>query len=134
MPSILLLVVTHRGAPTDLEAEQCLLRIIDRVVFHKPVLHRRVNAVTRDGKGFAIRADVKHVVVECVRAVEVSRLAQRICRRIAEARDIGGPDGRIAFFAREPGRGENEVLGKWLYGEGVSATRCRRTVRAVSSM
>ena len=88
MPSILLLVVTHRGAPTDLEAEQCLLRITDRVVFHKPVLHSRVNAVTRDGKGFPIRTDVQHVVVERVRAVEVSRLAQRVRRRIAEARDI----------------------------------------------
>jgi phosphate transport system substrate-binding protein len=29
----------------------------------------------------------------------------------------GGPDRRIAFFAREPGRGENEVFGKWLYGD-----------------
>ena len=31
-------------------------------------------------------------------------------------KDVGGPDQRIAFFNREPGRGEWEVFGKWLYG------------------
>src|ERR1044071_5372875 len=88
MLSILVLVGTIRGAPADLEAEQCLLRITDRVVFDEPVLHRRINAVTRDGKGFPVCTYVQHVVVERVRAVEVSWLAQRVRCRIAKARDI----------------------------------------------
>src|SRR5436190_4419017 len=82
------------GPPADLETEQYLLRIIDRVIFHKPVLHSRVNSITGDRKCFPIRTDIKHIVVECVRAIEVSRLAQRVRRRIAEARDIVQP--RIA--------------------------------------
>ena len=32
-------------------------------------------------------------------------------------KEVGGPDQRIAFFNREPGRGEWEVFGKWVYGD-----------------
>ncbi len=30
---------------------------------------------------------------------------------------LGGPDQRVVFFSREPGRGEWEVFGKWVYGD-----------------
>ena len=56
------------------EAEQRLLRVVDRVVFHKPVLNRRVNAIARYCESFTIVADFKYVVIKRVRAVEVSRL------------------------------------------------------------
>ena len=118
MPSILVLIVTHRGAPTDLEAEQFLLRITGRVVFDKPVLHSRVNAITRDGKGFPIRTYVQHVVVEGVRAVEINRLAQRVRRRIAEARDVaqtritGKTDGLDTFGNFRVGNAVGKLLRK----------------------
>ena len=73
---------------TDLETKQCALRIVDRVVFNKPVLHSRVNTVTRDRKNFPVRAYIEHVVIECVRAVEVNRLAQGVRIWIAETPHI----------------------------------------------
>ena len=36
--------------------------------------------------------------------------------RITNWQPVGGPDRRIAFFNKEPGRGTWEVFGKWLYG------------------
>src|SRR5262249_23658079 len=72
----------------DLEAEQYLLWIVNRVIFEKPVLHRGVNSVTTDCKSFAIRADVEHIVVKCVRAIEVGRLAQLVRVRISEPSDV----------------------------------------------
>ena len=77
--------------PFDLEAEQFSLRIVDRLVFHKPVLHSRIDAVARDSESFSIGAYIQHVVVECVRAVKVSWLAQPVCVRITGAPDILQP-------------------------------------------
>ena len=74
--------------PFDLEAEQFLFRVVRRIVFHKPVLHGRIDAVARDGQGFSIGAYVEHVVVECIRTVEVSGLAQSVSVRITQAPDI----------------------------------------------
>lgn len=36
-------------------------------------------------------------------------------------KDLGGPDQRIAFFNKEPGRGTWEVFAKWLYGKAKEA-------------
>jgi hypothetical protein len=83
--------------PFDLEAEQFLFRVVGRIVFHKPVLHSRVDAVARDGEGFSIGAYIEHVVVECVRAVKISCLAQPVCMRITEAPNILQP--MIAYEA-----------------------------------
>jgi len=60
--------------PLNSEAEQRLLRVVDRVVFHKPVLNRRVNTVAPYCESFTIVSDLKYVVIKRVRAVEVSRL------------------------------------------------------------
>ena len=62
--------------PLNSEAEQRLLRVVVRVVFHKPVLYRRVNAIARYCEPFTIIADFKYVVIKRVRAVEVSGLTQ----------------------------------------------------------
>jgi hypothetical protein len=83
--------------PFDLETEQFLLGVVDRIVFQKSVLHRRVNPIARDGEGFSIGAYVEHVIIECVRAVEISRLPQFVSVRITEACDILQP--MIAFEA-----------------------------------
>ena len=77
--------------PFDLEAEQFSLRVIDRIVFHKSVLHSRVDTVARDGQSFSIGAYIEHVVVKCVGAIKVSWLVQAVCMRITEARDILQP-------------------------------------------
>jgi phosphate transport system substrate-binding protein len=53
---------------------------------------------------------------------EVRALTKRQVRDIYEGRvknwkQIGGPDRRIVFFNKEPGRGTWEVFAHWLYGE-----------------
>jgi len=42
-------------------------------------------------------------------------------RRITNWKDLGGPDQRIAFFNKEPGRGTWEVFAKWAYGSASKA-------------
>ena len=37
--------------------------------------------------------------------------------RITNWKQVGGPDRRIAFFNKEPGRGTWEVFAHWLYGD-----------------
>ena len=77
--------------PFDLEAEQFSFRVVERIVFHKPVLHSRVDAVARDGENFSIGTYIEHVIVECVRAIKVSWLAQPVCMWITEAPDVLQP-------------------------------------------
>src|SRR5262245_40928564 len=37
--------------------------------------------------------------------------------RVKNWKEVGGPDRRIAFFNKEPGRGTWEVFAHWLYGD-----------------
>jgi phosphate transport system substrate-binding protein len=37
--------------------------------------------------------------------------------KIKNWKDVGGPDARIAFFNKEPGRGTWEVFAHWVYGD-----------------
>lgn len=41
--------------------------------------------------------------------------------RIVNWKDVGGPDQRIAFFNKEPGRGTWEVFAQWVYGNSKNA-------------
>lgn len=41
--------------------------------------------------------------------------------RIKNWKELGGPDRRIAFFNKEPGRGTWEVFAHWLYGDAKKA-------------
>lgn len=41
--------------------------------------------------------------------------------RITNWKEVGGPDQRIAFFNKEPGRGTWEVFANWLYGSAKKA-------------
>jgi phosphate transport system substrate-binding protein len=52
-----------------------------------------------------------------MRALAKQQIIDAFENRLTNWQPVGGPDRRIAFFAREPGRGENEVFGKWLYGD-----------------
>src|SRR5215831_6599946 len=79
---------TSLWMPLNSEAEQGSLRVVVRVVFHKPVLHRRVNAVARYCESFTIVADLKHVVIKRIRAVEVSGLTQRVRVWIPETLNV----------------------------------------------
>ncbi len=52
-----------------------------------------------------------------VRAMTKANLRDIYEGRIKNWKDLGGPDHRIAFFNKEPGRGTWEVFVHWLYGD-----------------
>ena len=56
-----------------------------------------------------------------VRAMSREQLAGIYEGRIRNWKEVGGPDRRIAFFNKEPGRGTWEVFAHWLYGDAKKA-------------
>lgn len=56
-----------------------------------------------------------------VRAVSKTQMKGVYEGRIKNWKELGGPDRRIAFFNKEPGRGTWEVFAHWLYGNPKTA-------------
>jgi phosphate transport system substrate-binding protein len=56
-----------------------------------------------------------------VRAVSAEQMRGIYEGRITNWKQLGGPDRRIAFFNKEPGRGTWEVFAFWLYGDAKKA-------------
>ena len=56
-----------------------------------------------------------------VRAINKEQMRSVYEGRIKNWKELGGPDRRIAFFNKEPGRGTWEVFAHWLYGESKAA-------------
>ena len=76
-----------------------------------------------DFKEIAIGEDAVAMVVAQevweggVKALSKPQVTDIFEQKVKNWKEVGGPDRRIVFLAREPGRGENEVFGKWLYGD-----------------
>jgi len=51
-----------------------------------------------------------------VRSLSADQMRAIYEERVSNWKELGGPDQRIAFFNKEPGRGTWEVFAKWLYG------------------
>lgn len=51
-----------------------------------------------------------------VRALSKAQMRDIYEGRVTNWKQLGGPDRRIAFFNKEPGRGTWEVFAHWLYG------------------
>ena len=56
-----------------------------------------------------------------VRAITKAQLKDVYESRATNWKDLGGPDVRIAFFNKEPGRGTWEVFAHWVYGNPKAA-------------
>lgn len=56
-----------------------------------------------------------------VRSLNRGQLAAIYEGRVVNWSQLGGPDRRIAFFNKEPGRGTWEVFAKWVYGSAKDA-------------
>jgi phosphate transport system substrate-binding protein len=56
-----------------------------------------------------------------VRAVTKEQAQQIYEGKLTNWKQIGGPDRRIVFFNKEPGRGTWEVFAHWLYGSAKNA-------------
>jgi phosphate transport system substrate-binding protein len=70
----------------------------------------------------AVALIVSHDVWEGgVRSVTREQLQGIYERRVTNWKALGGPDRRIVFFNKEPGRGTWEVFAAWLYGTASAA-------------
>jgi phosphate transport system substrate-binding protein len=56
-----------------------------------------------------------------VRALSRDQLRQLYEGQVTNWKQIGGPDRRVVFFNKEPGRGTWEVFAHWLYGSADKA-------------
>jgi phosphate transport system substrate-binding protein len=79
-----------------------------------PQLDFREIRIGEDAAALVVSRDVWEAGVRALARQQIKDVFEG---RITNWKQVGGPDRRIAFFAREPGRGENEVLGKWVYGD-----------------
>lgn len=52
-----------------------------------------------------------------VKALSRTQMQQIYEGKVTNWKQVGGPDQRIVFFNKEPGRGTWEVFAKWLYGD-----------------
>lgn len=71
-----------------------------------------------DALALVVSRDVWQGGVRCLTSQQVADLYEG---RIANWAALGGPDQRVVFFNKEPGRGTWEVFANWLYGSAAQA-------------
>jgi phosphate transport system substrate-binding protein len=70
--------------------------------------------IGEDAVALVVSADVFNGGVKALTKAQVRDLYEG---RITNWKQVGGPDRRVVFFNKEPGRGTWEVFAKWLYGD-----------------
>ena len=88
----------------------------DRVRYPK-VAFKEIQ-IGEDAVALAVSRDVWEGGVRALTKPQVREIYEG---RIKNWREVGGPDRRIAFFNKEPGRGTWEVFAHWLYGDAKKA-------------
>jgi len=83
-----------------------------------PEVDFRAVRIGTDALALVVSGDVWNGGVRCLSRGQARGLYEG---RIRNWRELGGPDQRIAFFNKEPGRGTWEVFAGWLYGDADSA-------------
>ncbi len=83
-----------------------------------PHVDFRVTTLGSDALALVVSADVWQAGVRCLSRAQVRSLYEGETARWTE---VGGPDRRVVFFNKEPGRGTWEVFADWLYGDGDAA-------------
>lgn len=84
----------------------------DRAKFPRVRFHEI--RIGEDAVALVVSADVWHGGVRALTKAEVKGIYEG---RFTNWRQLGGPDRRIVFFNKEPGRGTWEVFAHWLYGD-----------------
>lgn len=78
---------------------------------------RRANLVATaigwDAVALVVAPDVAAGGVTTISRLQMQQVFER---KVTNWRELGGPDRRIVFFNKEPGRGTFEVFAAWLYG------------------
>lgn len=91
-----------------------------------PEVDFRSHVVGHDAVALVVSGDVWEAGVRSLSRRQVRGLYER---RIRNWKELGGPDRRVVFFDKEPGRGTWEVFADWLYGDADRApTVAHRTV------
>jgi phosphate transport system substrate-binding protein len=70
--------------------------------------------IGEDAVALIVSADVWEGGVKCITKEQVKAIYEGA---IKNWKELGGPDKRIAFFNKEPGRGTWEVFANWAYGD-----------------
>jgi len=83
-----------------------------------PKVHFVSTEIGRDAVALIVSADVYDGGVRALSKQQVRDIYEG---RIKNWKQVGGPDRRIAFFNKEPGRGTWEVFAHWVYGDAKKA-------------
>jgi len=70
--------------------------------------------IGQDAVAMVVNADVYNRGVKSLTKKQVQDIYEG---RITNWKQVGGPDEKIVFFNKEPGRGTWEVFAKWVYGD-----------------
>lgn len=73
----------------------------------------RAHRIGFDAVALTVSKDVWNGGIKSLSKAQMRRIYERRARKWSA---LGGPDRRIAFFNKEPGRGTWEVFAIWLYG------------------
>ena len=90
----------------------------DRVKF--PAVDFRPVSIGRDAVSIVVSKDVWEGGIKNLTSVQIRDIYEG---RVTNWKEIGGPDRRVVFFNREPGRGEWEVFTKFLYSDRKEAPK-----------
>ncbi len=88
----------------------------DREKFPQTSFHPVV--IGYDSLALVVSRDVWEGGMQAISKEQMAQIYENKARRWSE---LGGPDRRIAFFNKEPGRGTWKVFAKWLYGKSDKA-------------
>lgn len=85
-----------------------------------PSVHFHPVAIGQDAVSMVVSKDVWEGGVKSLTAAQIRDLYEG---KVASWKQVGGPDRRVVFLNREPGRGEWEVFTKFLYPDQKAAPR-----------
>lgn len=102
--------LVHIGMSSKSLAEKDRMKYQD-VKFHE-------TSIGEDAVALVVSKDVWEGGVRAISKEEMQGIYEG---RIRNWKELGGPDRRIVFFNKEPGRGTWEVFAKWLYGDSKKA-------------
>jgi phosphate transport system substrate-binding protein len=81
---------------------------------HYPKARFQATRIGLDGVALVVSRDVWAGGVRALSKAQVRGLYEG---KVKNWKEIGGPDRRVVFFNKEPGRGTWEVFAHWLYGD-----------------
>ena len=79
-----------------------------------PKVHFQATRIGTDALALVVSKDVWQGGVHILSRQQVQGIYEGT---ITHWKEVGGPDRRIVFFNKEPGRGTWEAFAKWLYGD-----------------